>query len=317
MAQADRKEIIKQASEWLVRLQEGDLSEEERQQLQQWQQQSTLHQRIWEKALQLQGKFSDLSVDVVRPVMDKMPQTNGHHSHKKYLWLLVIIPALSALYYGNEKQQWLADYRSSVGERKTIQLPDGGTIIMNARSAIDIKYSGQQRKIVLRKGEIWIETRHDALKRPFLVETSQGTAQALGTQYLVRLEPRQTFVAVNQGAVKVQSLKGQAQILNLHQQAYFDQTKIEHVADLDISEYSWTKGFLMVNELSLKDFVDRLKPYQKGAIYLEPQLDNIKISGTYPIDDLQRVYSMLAQTYHLEIDVYAEGYWVNIQKPRH
>lgn len=314
MQQTDKEKIISQASEWLMRLQEGNLSPQEQHQLEQWQQQSTLHQKIWTKALQLQDKFSDVPNDVIVPVMDKI-QFYDQHRYKKYLWLFAIIPALSALYYVDQQQQLSADYRSGVGERKTIRLMDGGKIILNGRSAIDIEYSNQQRLIVLRKGEIWIETAKDDLKRPFLVETRQGTAQALGTKYLVKMDDQSSFVAVAQGAVKITTKQSQQQnILQLDQQTYFDGEKIGNLSNFSEDDIAWTKGFLMVNDLPLKDFVERLQPYQKSVIQLEPKVENLKISGTYPIDDLQKVYQMLAQTYDLEVNHYAQGYWISIKQ---
>lgn len=313
MQQATRQKIIEEASEWLMRMQEQELSPQEQQQLQEWQQQSPMHQKVWQNALKLQTKFSDVPLDLLHPVLDKLDSANDQQSHKKYIWLLAILPALSALYYANDQQQWLADHRSAVGERKTFTLPDGGKIILNGRSAIDVDYSDKQRTVVLRKGEIWIETQPDSLKRPFIVETKQGTAQALGTQYLVRMQPKQTFVAVHQGAVKIRTQANQQEaILNLNQQAYFDQHHIDTVHPMDVNQYSWTKGFLMVNEMPLKDFIQRLQPYQKGKIQLDRHIQDIKISGTYPVDDLQQIYTMLAQTYHLDIDIYAGGYWVRI-----
>lgn len=314
MTQAEKKKVILQASEWLIRLQEGALSVEEQQQLEAWRQQSPLHEKVWEKALQLQEKFADIPASVALPVMDKVQAANLS-AYKKYLWLLAVVPALSALYYANEQQQWLADYRSAVGERKTIALPDGGKIILNGRSAIDVEYSDQERLIVLRKGEIWIETQPDALKRPFIVSTQQGTAQALGTKYLVKMDHDVSFVAVSEGAVKVTAKQTQQQhIINMGQQTYFDQHQIQNPTLIDHGHIAWTKGFLMVNDLPLKDFVQRLQPYQKGIIRLDPEIGEIRVSGVYPIDDMEKTYLMLAQTYNLKVDTYAVGYWKYIKR---
>lgn len=316
MPSVNKQQILAEASTWLMRLQERQLSLEEFEQLQQWQQQSPLHQKIWQKALLLQTKFSDVPLDIAIPVMQKVGYSSTQ-SYKKYLWLLAFLPLCSGLYLASEQQQWLADYHSGVGERKRVVLPDGGTVLLNASSAIDVEYTDRQRTVVLRKGEIWIETQHDPLKRPFFVSTQQGTAQALGTKYLVKMMAEYSQVAVTQGRVRVSPHQlQQQQIVETQQQISFGTQNIGKIKTFEESSIAWTKGFLMVNEMTLKDFAERLQPYQKGMIRVDSAIENIKISGSYPIDDLEKVYAMLAQTYGLEIEQYAGGYWTVVQQAK-
>lgn len=313
MSNLDKQQILEQAIEWLIRIQENELSSDELEQLRQWQLQSAVHQKVWEKALLLQTKFSDVPIDVVIPIVQKVSYSSKQY-HKKYLWLLAFVPLCSSLYFTNQQMQWFADYRSGTGERKSITLPDGGIVLLNASSAIDVDYTNQQRTIRLRKGEIWIETRHDQLNRPFVVNTEQGSAQALGTKYLVKMVPEYSLVTVAQGKVRVSAQQSkQKQIVEAGQQLVFNEHHLDQIKLYEESSIAWTKGFLMVNEMSLKEFVARLQPYQRGMIKTNTDVENIKISGTYPIDHLEKVYAMLAQTYDLKIEQYAGGYFTHIQ----
>lgn len=311
----EKARILEQAVDWLMRDQQQPLTADELEQLEQWRQQSAFHARAWNKVLELQGKFRTIPPHLAMPVLqDRHPVAA---SWKKYLLVLGCLPVLWGIYYANQQQQWLADYRSTTGQRKTVHLPDGGQILMNANSAIDIDYSQKQRMVVLRKGEIWIETHHDRLNRPFYIKTRQGTAQALGTRYLVKMRPHIVLVAVEHGAVKISTGLGhQEKILNAGQQAYFDKNRIQHTEQLNISRLAWTRGFLMVNDMPLSEFIRRLQPYQTGFIRLDPALQDLKVSGTYPIDDLPKVYNMLASTHHLSIRSYAGGYWRSIEKKK-
>ncbi|MCP2937671.1 FecR domain-containing protein, partial [Salmonella enterica subsp. enterica serovar Typhimurium] len=76
----------------------------------------------------------------------------------------------------------LADHRTVPGERLTVTLDDGSRVTLNTDSAIDEQYTGQERRIVLRRGEILVEVSADP-QRPFVVESRHATARALGTQY--------------------------------------------------------------------------------------------------------------------------------------
>ncbi|MCH7315584.1 FecR domain-containing protein [Acinetobacter sp. ANC 3882] len=316
MSNVDKQQILEQAIAWLMRMQERELSLEELEQLQKWQQESSLHQKVWQKALLLQSKFSDVPIEVAIPVVQKVSYSSKQYD-KKYLWLLALFPIFSGLYLTSQQQQWFADYRSGIGERKSIVLPDGGKLLLNAASAIDVEYTDHQRKIILRKGEIWIETQHDSLNRPFIVTTQQGTVQALGTKYLVKMMPESSYVTVTKGKVLVSPYQSQQkQIVEIKQQLSFDKQKIDKIKPLDESHIAWTKGFLMVNDLTVKEFISRLQPYQKGLIRVDAEIENIKISGTYPIDDLPKVYAMLEQTYALKVEQYAGGYWTMIQSAK-
>lgn len=311
MFKSRKSEILGQAVEWLIRIKQGSLTESEYQQLAEWQNRSRLHQKIWHKAIELEQKFQQLPPNIAMPVIQKQP-LKSHLNN----WLLVlgILPTVYLIYWLNQQQQWTADYRSGTGEQTTVQLPDGGKIVLNTNSAIDVKYTAERRNITLRKGEIWIETHRDSQHRPFIVYTQQGQAQALGTKYLVKMDQNSSFVAVEKGAVKIQAhANDHPQILNAGQQTVFNRYTIQTTQDFDVSQFAWTKGLLMVDEMPLSQFVKQLEPYQKGVIYLDHDIKNIRISGTYPTCNLQQAYTMLEHTYSVEIDHYAMNHVVRIR----
>ena len=177
-----------------------------------------------------------------------------------------------------------------------------------------MEYTGQKRNIVLRKGEIWIETHHDSQHRPFIVYTQQGQAQALGTKYLVKMDENHSYVAVVKGAVKVQPQDDlqHSQILSAGQQTVFNQNEIQSVKDIDYTQLAWTKGLIVVDEMPLSQFVKRLQAYQHAVIYVDPDISQIKISGTYPINDMPQIYAMLEQTYSIQVDHYAMNHFIRI-----
>ena len=76
-----------------------------------------------------------------------------------------------------------ADAATGVGEHRLVALADGSTVLLNTDSAIAIDY-GAQRKIRLLRGEAAFTVAPDPA-RPFRVETSGGSAVALGTRFIV------------------------------------------------------------------------------------------------------------------------------------
>ncbi len=73
---------------------------------------------------------------------------------------------------------WSADDRShdfvtGAGEIRVVILPDGSRATLNARAAIDLKFSANDRQITLALGEAFFEVSPDA-KRPFQVKAADA-----------------------------------------------------------------------------------------------------------------------------------------------
>lgn len=311
---SEKSVIVEQAVEWLLLIKQGSLNERQQKQFEQWHNSSDLHQKIWQQTLLLEQKFKKLPADLAIPVIQQQAKkTQSRH------WIL-LLGSFSALWFAyllNEQQQWSADYRNTNGTVKTVQLSDGGRILLDANSAIDVQYTSEQRKIILRKGEIWIETRPDTSHRPFVVATPYGQAQALGTKYWVKINNNDAAVAVEKGAVKVQpNNRAEYKVLKMGEQIRFNQDQLQAITTMDATQFAWSKGWLMVDDLPLSQFVERLKPYQKGMIYLDHDLEHVKISGTYPIDNMPQLYEMLEQNYQIQVDHYAMNHVVRISSKK-
>ncbi|MBD4395099.1 amino acid ABC transporter substrate-binding protein, partial [Xanthomonas citri pv. citri] len=54
----------------------------------------------------------------------------------------------------------LADAYSATGEQRELTLPDATHVRLNSRSAIDVRFDGERRQVVLLAGEILEETAH-------------------------------------------------------------------------------------------------------------------------------------------------------------
>ena len=312
----EAQQILAEAVDWSMRLSQDELSAQDLLELTAWQERSPLHGKAWQKIQQLNGTFAALPTELARPVLNQSTST-GWLKQRPLLYLLACVPVLYLANQLNQQQQWGADYRSPVGAQKSITLPDGGELYLDSGAAIDVNFDAEKREIVLRKGQIWVKTAKDPQQRPFFVQTKHGQAQALGTEFAVNLEAQQSWLMVEHGAVQIKPKHAPDQgdaapIIYANQQGIFNASNVTTVQGVDLARLSWKKGFMVVNNMPLSEFVQRLEKYQKGHISLDDAAAQITISGTYPIDDLNTLYEMLAQTYALQVDCYAQGYWVRI-----
>lgn len=306
------EQALDEAADWLLRFSEGDVSAAEHEQWQHWRGSSPERQQAWERAQVLLGKLGGLPPALAMSALDRPANPGRRAAVAKLAALLALLPGSFGAWKLLETQQWTADFRSAVGERRELQLADGSQITLNTDSAIDVRFDSQQRRVHLRQGEILVQTARDPGDRPFLVTTEAGWMQALGTRFTVREQAGSTRLVVLEGAVRVQPAEagGAQQVINAGQRTTFSANQLAPPETANPAASAWTQGMLLADNLRLADFLVELARYRKGFVRCDPAIADLRISGAFPISDSQRSLDMLQQTYPLVIRQHWHGYWV-------
>ena len=158
-----------------------------------------------------------------------------------------------------------ADLRTGTGERRRVMLADGSELWLNARSAVDIDFDGDERRIHVRSGEIVVSVARD-VGRPFVVLTEHGAAQALGTRYLIRKEEGDTVLAVLHSSVRVTTPVGETAAFNAGQGARFNARGISATTLAPVDAAAWTDGFIEIHDRPLSELMAALRPYRPGVL---------------------------------------------------
>ncbi len=159
-----------------------------------------------------------------------------------------------------------ADVRTGVGQQRSLRLDDGTQLRLNTDTAVDIRYNGEWRALELLKGEILVQTASDALSRPFVVHTGQGSVRALGTRFIVRCDNDLVRVCVLQHAVEVRSALAMASVrVEAGQQLEFSAGKTGNVTPLAAMADAWSREMLIVDDWRLADVVSELQRYRPGT----------------------------------------------------
>ncbi|WP_323990096.1 FecR family protein [Pseudomonas canadensis] len=307
-------EVLEEAAEWLMRLSEGGLSNHERAEWERWKASSPERDRAWARAQLLQSKLDGLPPALAMSALDRPSHPERRAALGKLALLLAVMPVGWGSWKLAHTQQWTADYRTRVGERREWVLADGSRITLNTDSAIDVLFDSQQRLVHLREGEILVQTAQDA-SRPFLVSTGQGRMQALGTRFTVRELNSRTHLAVLEGAVKVMLADNRQVaplVVNAGQRMDFSAQTFGSLTPTDRNVGAWTQGMLMADKMRLADFVAELTRYRRGFVRYDPTIAELRISGAFPISDTQRTLNMLVQTYPVLVSGHLNGYWVTL-----
>lgn len=316
-AQSPDPKALEEAADWLMRLSESELSESERDEWARWKVSSPERGHAWARAQLLQDKMGGLPASLAMSVLDRPSSPERRVALGKLAMLLAILPVGWGGWELSKSQQWSADYRTAVGQRRELTLADGSRITLNTDTAIDVLFDASQRLIHLREGEIMVQTAPDisSLARPFLVSTRQGRMQALGTRFAVREQDPRTHLAVLEGAVKVvlaQNRQAPPVVVNAGQRTDFSSQDFGQISLADRYGSAWTQGMLMADKMRLADFLAELARYRRGLVRCDPAIADLRISGAYPISDTQRTLNMMVQTYPIRVTDHLGGFWISL-----
>lgn len=243
---------------------------------------------------------------------------------KHLLTLLLLTGGGGLLALAPGRRSWFADQRTSIGEYRELTLADGSRLNLNSATAIDIRFDGARRLIVLHEGEILVETRPDPLAerlkpgRPFLVRTSQGDLEALVTRFLVR-QPlasdvaEQTHVAVYVGAIRIApgDPDQPAAILDSGKAVDFSTGHIGSPGPASPLQAAWVDGMIEARDMPLADFLRELGRYRRGHLGCTDAVGGLQVSGTFPLADTDRILDALAATLPVRVQRLTP-YWIDV-----
>ncbi|MGN8343420.1 DUF4880 domain-containing protein [Pseudomonas sp. SMV71] len=317
-AQALDPAVVDQAIHWLVRLRFNPADEQTRSIFEHWLQQRPEHLLAWQRVEALGDDFAGVPPDLVRHTL-KGPRAGMHR--RQSLKLLGVLATLGgATWLGRNYTPlpaMLAQQHSRTGERKRLQLDDGSLLQLNSDSAVDSYFNAQRRLVVLRRGEIIVNTGADAgsaQPRPLWLQTRDGFIRTLDARFLVHERDDGTVLAVQTGAVTVFPGSNQSPVQDIvlaANQRLFTSKGVRELKDDGLDLWSWSDGVISARNMRLGDFIQALSRYRPGVLRCAEEVSDLRVSGTFQLADTDRVLALVAQSLHLQID-YRTQYWVTL-----
>jgi transmembrane sensor len=93
-------------------------------------------------------------------------------------------------------------YETDIGETRVLTLADNSKISLDAKTALNVRYTPHLRLIDLRQGQAYFDVAKDPA-RPFRVTAGGKTVVALGTAFNVEIVNDEVFVTLVEGKVAV------------------------------------------------------------------------------------------------------------------
>lgn len=205
---------------------------------------------------------------------------------------------------------------TAVGENRTVSLRDGSKITLGGDTRIAVDYSENQRDIELSRGEALFTVTRDAT-RPFKVRTGDATVIALGTEFNVRRERDRLIVSVTEGRVLVEPVthfipvtllqefkpKLRPVRLDAGQQATAGSAGIERAEPMEdpAAATAWQSGQLSFRMEPLRYVLENVNRYAPKPIVLEDEsLGTLVITGMVKRENFDGWIRSLERTFGLD-----------------
>ncbi|GJL56412.1 MAG: glycerol-3-phosphate ABC transporter substrate-binding protein [Nitrospirales bacterium] len=297
-----------QALVWIIRLQSGEMSPEDRRAFEQWLDAHPAHQQEYARATEMWD-----ALDHVPKFLDEELADVDHYWEQKvreasargasWLWgwpptittislALGILGCLVWLWPSSSVHQ--ASYQTAKGEQQTVMLTDGSTLRLNTDSQVLVEISDERRIVHLERGEALFTVAPDP-QRPFDVHAANGIIHDIGTEFLVRQSSNTVQVAVLKGRVAVEVSAHTPAISEKTSQLLRQGEEVFYTAEGDLSAVkpfnvpmtaSWRQGQLVFVETPLRDVLNEWARYRTDAIRLsDPSLGHVPITGAFRLDN--------------------------------
>ncbi len=267
---------------------------------------------IWQSA---QATFSPNEIDVnaaERSVMQKI----GFNNIKRlsfYGWwqkiaAVIILPLMlfTAYYIFRDKSTVdsnlvMQEVFSPAGARSHIELPDGSSVWLNARSKLKypVKFIKGERNVFL-SGEAYFKVKSDN-ENPFQVKTKELTVTATGTEFNVEAFEQDTFMAVTLATGKVDiSIENKRHIMLSPDEriCYNEKSNKYFVEEVDSYKWSaWKDDILMFREDRLDYVFKRLGlAYNTNIVVDDMEIASQPYRATFQGESLDEILRLIQLT---------------------
>lgn len=213
--------------------------------------------------------------------------------------LIVIIAGITII--GNTGDSEIIRYTTQFTESKTLKLPDGSVVDLNAGS--ELSYSSEWDRTLNLKGEAFFKvTEGDK----FTIETPHGQVQVLGTSFNVSDRNNTFIVTCKTGKVKVDFSKPDAQSVYLTKgESVIFEKDIVNKIQVDIAKIAdWKKGtFHYVDRPVSEAFHEIERQYDVKVKFSDKHIKSRIFTGYFYTGDLKISLELVCEPMGLNFSI--------------
>lgn len=242
--------------------------------------------------------------------------TPGSQRPRRRRWPALLAGSLAACFMlwmaPDAYLRYQSDYRTGLGQQRSIELDDGSRVQLDSQSAISVEFDGNRREVRLLSGQAFFEVTPDQ-SRPFRVDADNLQITVTGTAFNVSVRPSQLTVAVQHGSVRVaegnQTLAEALRTGDRLQWRGSDQVTRDTLPVSQIA--AWQQGRLVVRDARIADVLDELRPYLPGKLALrDDELGDRRITGVYDLRNPDAALRAIIQPYQGRVSTWTA--WLRV-----
>lgn len=307
------------ACDWFARRRSGEMTAKDERDLEAWLTLDPAHRAALEE---VERSWASLEAFRSTPeLLARREKARGRYAGVPRAWIMRAAAAVVAVAVVGAGAGWRyagqgafsrgymdQEYRTAVGERTNVTLPDGSVVTLNTDSVLRTRAERRKRMVYLDKGEAYFRVAKDRT-RPFIVTAAGRTVTALGTVFDVRVDGGFEVTLV-EGKVRVAAPTTppprnpgsppppvSLQTTELVAGNRFSQPDNSQwvVARADAArETSWVTGRLTFENERLAEVVAEFERYSTRRIVIEdPALGEQRVSGTFETGDVESLLRTL------------------------
>lgn len=204
---------------------------------------------------------------------------------------------------------WQGSLASGTGMQRSLDLPDGSQLRIDAASHVELRYRAGIREAELLAGAAFFSVARDT-SRPFVVQAGPVRISVLGTRFGVELGPDSVLVQVESGLVRVEQQGSHQQIVVEGQQS-LQVPLADSAAAWQVQPQpkpaAWREGELAFDQQPLGQVIERLGRYSSRAMRIDDAAAQLPISGHVRIVQAERWLRSLPQFAPVQVQPQADG----------
>jgi transmembrane sensor len=201
-------------------------------------------------------------------------------------------------------------YRTGIGERSAVMLPDGSVATLDTDSELKIAYTASERGIYLTRGQALFEVAKGK-PLPFQVYAAGQRITAVGTTFDVRIKGSEVRVSMIEGVVKVRPAlvpekPGQPLrelTLRAGESLVTAASAAVIVQPIDTAEVAtWRGGLLVFDDEKLSDAVGEINRYTERPIRIaDASIGDYRVTGVFKTNDPDHFATAMSEVFPIEV----------------
>ena len=333
MDQSERRErAAQEAAEWMLRLQDQNITRAQRSEYVRWLRESPLHVaemlRIthvhsaltnfphWNEIAPLDVSFPPVSTLELPRATNRRDTNMSKPRRNAWFWpagvtAVFVVVSLVLTYFVHLGPQTI---RTGAGERREVTLVDGSVVRLSPETTLRVGFTEQERWVQLSRGDAVFRVAKNPVK-PFLVETDHARVRAVGTEFGVEYQGNTVIVTVEEGRVAVtQPATGLAPLaralpqievsLGADQQVVVPQAgPMGSIRKVDSRrELSWADGRLVFEQEPVSEVVKRFNRFNRVQIQIrDPKLAARPVSAVFDASDPEAFIAFLESVANVRV----------------